>query len=416
MRLLYTFGIYIFGAGIYLAALFMPKAKKWVGGRRGWDKKLERKLAGWPADAPRIWIHCASLGEFEQGRPLLEKIKSDRPEFRILLSFFSPSGYEIRKDYPQADAVTYLPLDTPARARRFLEIVRPDAVVFVKYEFWFNFLTALRRRGIPHFLIAGLFREQQHFFRWYGGWSRRHLRGFSGFFLQDSASAALLEKLGIEQVKVVGDPRVDRVCQLAESAGTFSKIERFLAARPALVVGSSWPADEAFLLPFINRDLPQDWAVILAPHEIGRKHLEQIEAGLRVSAVRYSRLSGTAAGGRVLIIDNIGMLSALYQYGKVAYIGGGFGKGIHNTLEPIAFGLPLIFGPRYEKFTEARIMVECGAAMSISDTGDLAGAFDHFKNPTVYSQARKNALTYLKSNRGATEKIMRGLLDQISAT
>jgi 3-deoxy-D-manno-octulosonic-acid transferase len=410
MAILYTIGIYLMGVFYRLAAVFVPKARAWRAGRKQWRKHLQEALADWSPEQPRIWMHCASLGEFEQGRPLIEKIKQERPETRILLTFFSPSGYSIRKDYVHADFVMYLPLDLPRNTRDFLRIVKPDLGIFVKYEFWWNYIASAKKAGIPLVLIAGLFRPKQYFFQFYGSWFRRQLASFKHFFVQNEAAAQLLQEVNISAVSVVGDPRVDRVLQIAAQVPSFPKIEQWRANRPTLVVGSSWPSDEEILFPFLVNTLPQDWAVILAPHDISTRHIQQIEHSLPLSFEKYSDWTATdPSDSRVLLIDNIGMLSGLYQYGRIAYIGGGFGAGIHNTLEPMAFSLPVIFGPRFEKFEEARLTVAGGGAFTIGDTGELNRVFLALQQGAQYQKSQAMVEDYLQSSRDATLKIYRSL-------
>ncbi|HKK75085.1 MAG TPA: glycosyltransferase N-terminal domain-containing protein [Saprospiraceae bacterium] len=410
MRYFYNLGIYLLGGLYRLATIFVPKARQWWMGRQEWRQQLREVVAGWPSDQPRIWIHCASLGEFEQGRPLIEEMKQEQPSIRVLLTFFSPSGYSVRKDYPLADQVMYLPLDRPANARDFLEILQPDLGVFVKYEFWWNYIACAKKRAIPLVLIAGLFRPQQYFFSLYGGWFRRQLASFAHFYLQNESSARVLRRAGISEMTVVGDPRVDRVLQIAKEVRSFPKIEAWRTERPTLVVGSSWPPDERRLVTFFAEALPADWCVILAPHDIGARHIQQIEENLPLPYEKYSDWSENQPGSsRVLIIDNIGMLSGLYQYARIAYVGGGFGAGIHNTLEPMAFGLPLIFGPKHEKFEEARQTVERGGAYVIQDVQQLKTAFAALLQADRYEQSREVVQNYLQESRHATQKIFTSL-------
>lgn len=410
MRILYTTGVLILGGIYQLAALFVPKARQWVLGRKHWRADLQATVSTWPTDAFKVWIHCASLGEFEQGRPLIERIRAAQPGVRILLTFFSPSGYEIRKDYNQADWVMYLPLDRPANARDFLDILAPDLGMLVKYEFWWNLIGAAEQKGIPMVLIAGLFRREQYFFQPFGKWFRRRLSGFVHFYVQDESSAQVLSQAGIEAATVVGDPRVDRVMQIASGVRSFPKIEAWRADRPCLVVGSSWPPDEALLFDFLAQALPAEWCVIWAPHDIGPRHLQQIEQRMPLAYERYSSWLAAAPGqSRVLLIDNVGMLSGLYQYGCIAYIGGGFGAGIHNILEPMAFHLPVLFGPKYHNFAEARAMVAQGAAFVVEGKEDLEQAFRQLNQPDYYQQCQAVIAAYLQGNQDATTKIFRSL-------
>jgi 3-deoxy-D-manno-octulosonic-acid transferase len=390
-------------------ALFHPKAKLWWNGRKNWAEKLSKELSSKRKDGQTlIWIHSASLGEFEQGRPLIEAIKKQYPEVFILLTFFSPSGYEIRKNYPHADLICYLPADLPGNAHKFLTITKPQLAIFVKYEFWYNFLKALHKKEVPVWLIAALFRPQQPFFQPWGGWFLGILKQFDHFFVQNQSSFDLLKKHLIQQNTLVGDPRIDRVLQIAAEAKTFPLVESFVMENSILMAGSTWGPDEALLAGlWENHELRKDWKLIVAPHEIGTSHLEQIEQKFGLQCVRYSQFKPEEHANRtVLIIDNIGMLSALYRYATIAYIGGGFGAGIHNTLEPMAFGLPVVFGPKYLKFEEAVINVKKGGAFVVHDQRELNQAFSKLKISTFKAQASIAVQEFLQENRGATLKIM----------
>jgi 3-deoxy-D-manno-octulosonic-acid transferase len=412
----YDAAIALYIAAIHTAAFFRPKACQWVQGRRHWRARLEQAMrAHFPAGTRKIWIHCASLGEFEQGRPLIEALRHAYPNERILLSFFSPSGYELRKDYPLADHVCYLPADTGANAERFVEIVQPDLVIFVKYEFWLHTLSALFERKVPVLLVSALFRTGQVFFRPYGKTWLEALRRFRHIFVQDAASKALLESHGLNNSTVAGDTRVDRVLQLAAAPMEIPEIEQFAGDAALLIAGSTWPADEALLIDFLKNGFPAGWKLIIAPHQIAETSLRRLENSLPCPSLRFSQLkNGTAPGdATVLLIDNVGMLASLYKYGIVAYIGGGFGAGIHNTLEPMAFGLPVIFGPRYQKFREAVEMVATGAAVSVKNTDELREALSRFLSAEQCMEAMVPILTYLSENRGATDKIMKFAAEEI---
>lgn len=404
MKWIYLIGIYLFRFALNLGSLFSTKAKLWINGRKNWEKKLK--------DHPfqkgnRIWVHCASLGEFEQGRPLIEKIKSEHPSIQIILTFFSPSGYEVRKNYPLADLICYLPLDTPRNSNKFLELIQPDLAIFVKYEFWYFFLEQLDRRKIPCVLISAIFRPQQHFFKSYGGFFKRMLFFFRHIFVQNTTSAEILKKAALTHYSLAGDTRVDRVLKLAKEKRSFPEIKAFVGHAPVLIAGSTWPADEEILLPFLLNDLPQHWKSIIAPHEIDERHIQKIEKLASGRAIRYSQLSKTdpAKEYSILIIDNIGMLSALYQFGQIAYIGGGFGRGIHNTLEPITFGLPVIFGPKYQKFEEAVNLSEQGGAFPMQSYEDLKKIFYQLTDTFFYREASQKAKDYIHTNQGASQKI-----------
>lgn len=394
MRLLYNFGINLFLIVIHFAAFFNKKAKKWVAGRKNWRKNYRFAQHD---GRPTLWIHVSSLGEFEQGRPVIEEFKTTFPDWRVVLTFFSPSGYEVRKNYPLADAVLYLPADTAKNARDFLEIIQPDAAVFVKYDFWFHYLTTLKKRNTPTLLVSALFRPGQPFFKWYGGMWREMLHCFSHIFVQNKDSETLLQNIGCQNVTVAGDTRVDRVLALAAGVKPNENARDFSAGMSTIVAGSTWPPDEEILFQALG-----EMKLIIAPHEPSASNVAHIES-LSAKTIRYSKFSKNEPA-QTLIIDNVGMLNTLYQYGKVAYIGGGFGKGIHNTLEPAAFGLPIIFGPKYEKFEEARQFVARGGAIAVKNKAELVKALQLLDDPTYYQHATAAVTAYLNENRGATEK------------
>lgn len=409
MSILYTLGIYLYLLFIRVAAIFHPKAKLWWNGRKNWAENLSLELSSKKkAGQTLIWVHSASLGEFEQGRPLMEAIKKQHPEVFILLTFFSPSGYEIRKNYTHADLVCYLPADLPGNAHQFLTIAQPQLAIFVKYEFWYNFLKALHKKGIPVWLIAALFRPQQPFFQPWGSWYLQILKGFDHFFVQNQSSVELLKKYQLQQYTLAGDPRIDRVIQIAAEAKTFPMVESFAQNSSVLMAGSTWGQDEVLLAGlWESQELCAGWKLIIAPHEIGASHLEQIEQKFGTQCIRYSQFQPKEHANRtVLIIDNIGMLSALYRYATIAYIGGGFGAGIHNTLEPMAFGLPVVFGPKYQKFEEAVVNVKTGGAFVVKEQANLEQIFNQLSNSTFRAQASAAVQQYLQENQGATLKIM----------
>ncbi len=404
--LLYHLAIRLYLWAIHLAALVYPKARKWVQGRRYQAAQLARL----PADKPVVWIHCASLGEFEQGRPLIEAIRRRHPHLAILLTFFSPSGFELRKDFPLVDAVAYLPPDLPAAAASFVESVRPVLAIFVKYEFWRNHLAALQCRRIPTVLVSARFRKSQIFFRPWGGAFRQMLRGYHHIFVQDEASLRLLTSIGVHRVTVAGDTRVDRVRHLAATAEPVPLVEAFCAhARHIFICGSTWPADEVRLAPLLGR-LPEGWRAIVAPHEVDAGHVQALLRRLPVPAVRYSEAADRPLEDfRVLVIDNVGMLARLYRYGRIAYVGGGFGRGIHNTLEPMAFGLPVLFGPRYRGFAEAEYLVQTGGGCSIRSAAALRAAFAQLLDEASWQAASAAARRYIDTQAGATNRILHQL-------
>jgi 3-deoxy-D-manno-octulosonic-acid transferase len=409
--LIYRLAILAYGAAIHLAALFSAKARQWVAGRRNWHVRQAQQKALLGIDSPPVlWMHCASLGEFEQGRPLLEKVRKAYPQYQILLTFYSPSGYEVRKHYQGADAICYLPLDTPRNARRFVALWQPQIAIFVKYEFWYYHFRALSEAGIPIIMIAAIFRPGQAFFRWYGRPFLRMLKWTKHLFLQNESSARQLSAKGLTHYTVCGDPRVDRVAEIAANAPKFPLVERFVNQQPVLVIGSAWPEDDEVLLPLLNQHFPKGWKIIYAPHHISDRQIENFRKSFQGSAIRYSQAEEQDVGHpQMLIIDNIGMLSALYQYGKIAYIGGAFGDGLHNTLEPIAFGLPVLFGSGYHKFEEATYLVESGGGVAVNNADELIQAFQQWQEEPAYQQASASASAYISNNRGASEKILNQL-------
>jgi 3-deoxy-D-manno-octulosonic-acid transferase len=412
MLILYNLFVRSYTLAIRLAAPFNTKARQWIEGRKNWEKKLEEALRPLRSRS-LVWIHCASLGEFEQGRPVIEGLRERRPEAAILLTFFSPSGYEIRKNYELADHVAYLPADTPGNARRFVQLVNPALVIFVKYEFWYHHLRGVQQRQTPLLLISAIFHPGQLFFYPGGAPFRRLLQGFDHIFAQNEPSAAMLRQLKITNFTIAGDTRIDRVCQIAEQGRSFPGVDTFSCDHYCLIAGSTWPADEDRLRVLLNEHLPPGWKCILAPHEVDEPHLQRIETQLQLSSVRYSQLQGVDHSKyRVLLIDNIGMLSSLYRYGRLAYIGGGFGTGIHNMLEPLAFGLPVLFGPNYKKFEEARQLVARGGAFPVKTASDILRIFRELQEPSRYRQASREAQQYLENNRGATQQIL-DYLDEV---
>jgi len=389
-------------------APFHAKAKKMIVGRRHLFAEIENKLAS--NKQPIIWFHCASLGEFEQGRPVLEKITADYPGYKIVLTFFSPSGYEVRNNYQGADFIFYLPLDSAANARQFLDLVKPTMAVFVKYEFWYYYLSELKQRHLPAFSISAIFRPEQLFFKSYGSFYRNLLHCFTHIFTQNKTSADLLASAGINHVTVAGDTRFDRVLQTAAAVKNIPVVEAFKQDKLIFVIGSSWPQDMEVLLPFI-----QKWAdqvkFIIAPHEIHEKEITSLAEKLSGRALRFSQAAQqNPEKFSVLLIDNIGMLGSLYAYGDYAYIGGAFGKGLHNTLEAAVFGLPLFFGTTYHKFQEAIDLVATGVAFPINTTAELDTAFSRiFADANLYGTITTQAKNYVKHQAGATDIILNHL-------
>lgn len=406
MRIFYQLGVNIYWFIIRCFALFNDKAKRFINGRKNWKASLQALRK---ADEKYIWIHCASLGEFEQGRPFIEEIKRKYPQYSICLTFFSPSGYEIRKNYELADIVFYLPKDSAGNAKSFLEILKPEISVFVKYEFWFHYLKQLQKLSIPSFLISGIFREHQIFFKPWAGFFRNMLQMYKHIFVQDEASLQRLKQINVQNVCVAGDTRFDRVWELIKEDCHLPIFDQFVNNDFCIVAGSTWPQDETILEALLKNNA--ELKLILAPHETDEQHIQQIEQ--RFKDIPFFKLSDQAKFEknqyRVLIIDSVGLLSKLYRYGKIAYIGGGFGKGIHNTLEAACYGLPVIFGPNFEKFKEARDLVEFGAAFPINNETELIQVVQNVRKENQYQKAGEIAFNYISQKRGATQKILQGL-------
>ena len=406
MRVFYTIGIWFYTLGIRLAALFGHRNARLM--VKGWERDRWLVASGQWSDV--AWFHAASLGEFEQARPVLEEYKRRHPESRIVVTFFSPSGYEVRKNYAMADAVLYLPPDLPCTVRRFLDTWRPTVAFFVKYEFWFNYLGELHRRGIPTYLFSAIFRPGQYFFKPWGCWARQQLQQcYTHIFVQNEESLSLLTTNGIKQCSRAGDTRFDRVHQIAEAAESDAIAEAFLNGHDGkvLVCGSTWPPDEELIAKVLAElDNHDNLKVILAPHVISEEHLKQIE-GLLPESTRYSRFSSENSGSRVLIIDNIGLLSKLYRYADVAYIGGGFGVGIHNILEAVTFGKPVLFGPNHNKFQEAHDIIARGGGFSHNDANSLAlNLKPLLEDPDAYHRASEACKAYMQENLGSTNIIL----------
>ena len=404
--LFYNIFLLMYKAGVSVAASWNSKAKLWITGRRNIIDRLHAALKN--NNSQFIWVHCSSLGEFEQGRPVIEKFRSNYPAAKIILTFFSPSGYEIRKDYNGADLVYYLPLDSGKNARRFLDLVKPSLVVFVKYDYWYYYLHECNERNIPLIMISAIFRNNQPFFKWYGSLHRKMLGCFTHFFVQDRESFDLLESINIKnKVTVSGDTRFDRVSEIASNFKPIDEVEKFCDQSATLVAGSTWPNDEKIIKQAID-DFP-DLKIIIAPHEIHKEHLHQLRTNFP-NAIFFSALktgAGQRATGNLLIIDNIGMLSRLYRYATVTYIGGGFDKGIHNTLEAAVYGKPVVFGPNYKKFKEAIGLTECGGGIAVNSADQLATSLQQLLNDqNELSLRSKNSFDFVMKNKGATGKIM----------
>lgn len=402
MNPIYNAAIFSYSGAVKLAALKNKKARKMVSGHMSTFKIIRDKFA--PDDRP-IWIHASSLGEFEQGRPMIEMIKREYPNQKILLSFFSPSGYEVRKNYPEVDAVCYLPFDTPRNARRFVKLLNPKMAVFIKYEFWSNYLHALKKHDIPTFIISSIFRETQSFFKWYGGTFRAMLSCYTEIFVQDEHSKKLLESIGTHSVEVAGDTRFDRVTDILASAKSFPNVEAFGAAKPTLIMGSSWTPDEDVVLDYINTH--KDWNLIIAPHVINQVRLEEIKSRLKRPVQCYTEIGKQEPiTADCLIIDCFGILSSCYRYGTVAYIGGGHGAGIHNINEAAVYGMPVVFGPNHKKFKEAHDLLQLGGAFEVTTPEQFAAVMDTFSHDAAsLHKAGKVCHDYIQQNLGATKKI-----------
>jgi len=404
MNLLYNISIFFYYLSILLVNPFHAKAKKWINGRKNIFQKLEVAI---PKNEKIVWFHAASLGEFEQGRPLIEGFRKKYPEFKILLTFFSPSGYEIRKNDASADFIFYLPIDSPANARRFIRLINPQLVFFIKYEYWFNYLKVLKNKNVPVFIVSAIFRPSQHFFQWYGGWFRKMLKNISFFFLQNKNSALLLDKIGLSNFIISGDTRFDRVFEVAQRTKEFPLIKEFIKDSKVIVAGSTWIADEKILAVYFNEN-KNPLKLIIAPHEIHEEHIQQLLQLFKNKTLRYSGINQeNIHEADILIIDNIGILTHLYQYGHIAYIGGGFGKGIHNILEAATFGLPIVFGPHYQKFDEANELVRREGAFTIEDIKGFNKTIDGFiENPDFYMKTSAISKAFVTESIGATEKIL----------
>ena len=403
---MYNIVIYIYLIGVAIASCFNKKVKKMWAGERQAIKVLREKV---DPNARYIWFHAASLGEFEQGRPLMEYLRKTHPEYKILLTFFSPSGYEVRKNYEGADIICYLPLDTIRNARRFLRAIKPVMAFFIKYEFWYNYLHILQHRGVPTYSVSSIFRPDQIFFQWYGKGYGRVLKCFTHFFVQNIESKNLLAKLDIHDVEVVGDTRFDRVLQIKEASKQLPIVEKFTEnTSKVFISGSSWLPDEEVFLKYFN--LHKDWKLIVAPHVIGEDHLAQIFEllkGRRV--VRYTEATEeNVKDAEVLIIDCFGLLSSIYHYGTISYVGGGFGVGIHNVLEAAVWDIPVIFGPNNKRFQEAQGLIMTGGGFEINDYQSFRDLMMRFETDEMFLQtSKKHAGEFVKGRAGATEKIMR---------
>lgn len=410
MLFLYNLVVSIAGFFLKIVALFSPKIKLFVEGRKNVFTILEEKIK--PTDKT-IWFHSASLGEYEQGLPVIEKIKEKHPAHKIIVTFFSPSGYEVRKNNNVADITIYLPLDTKSNAKKFLRLAHPEFAFFIKYEFWLNYLKELEHNKIPTYLISGIFRDNQMFFKWYGGFYRKALTSFTYFFVQNEKSKEKIEALGFKNVIVSGDTRFDRVAAILERDNTVDFIEQFKNNAPTIIIGSSWPKDETLLADYINQ-ASEDVKFIIAPHNIKQDQLSDLKSQINKPTVLFSEKdnSKNLSDYNVFIIDTIGLLTKIYSYGTIAYVGGGFGNpGIHNILEPATFGIPIVIGPNYSNFAEAVELVKIGGCTVISNTLELKQIFDRLLLDQEYREEKSQICkSYIQDNKGATESIMKIVL------
>ena len=401
---MYNIVIFLYLCGVAIASIFNEKVRKMWRGERQAIRTIKEKM---DPNAQYVWFHAASLGEFEQGRPLMEQLRREHPEYKILLTFFSPSGYEVRKNYEGADIITYLPLDTITNARRFLRTIRPVMAFFIKYEFWYNYLHILRHRGIPVYSVSSIFRPGQVFFRWYGKQYSRVLKCFTHFFVQNEVSRELLSTIGIDNVTVVGDTRFDRVLQIKAAAKQLPIVEQFKGNSKCFIAGSSWQPDEEIFISWFKNH--QDWKLIIAPHVIAEDHLQQIEKMLGDRKVmRYTKATvDSVVDAEVLIVDCFGLLSSIYHYADVTYVGGGFGVGIHNTLEAAVWDVPVFFGPNNQRFQEAQGLKNCGGGLEISNADDFRRYMLGFEeHPELMKELGEKAGAYVASLAGATRKIL----------
>lgn len=413
---MYNIVITFYLIGVAIASIFSEKVRKMWRGERRAIQHIKEHI---DPNAKYVWVHAASLGEFEQGRPIIERIREIHPEYKILLTFFSPSGYEVRKNYEGADIICYLPLDTIRNSRRFLRTIRPVCALFIKYEFWYNYLHILRHRNVPVYSVSSIFRPEQIFFRWYGHQYSRVLKCFTHFFVQNEVSKHLLEeKLGISSVTVTGDTRFDRVISISQQAQQLPLVEKFCGESPVFCAGSSWQPDEEIFIPYFSQH--PDWRLIIAPHVIGETHLQLIEKMLIQSgrsSVRYSELqrgdaasSEKAAHATALIIDCYGLLSSIYRYADVTYVGGGFGVGIHNLLEAAVWSKPVVFGPNNQRFQEAQDLKACGGGCEISSADDFSSVMQALVNDSAERGKRGAAAGgYVKTKAGATDAVLRAI-------
>jgi len=405
MILFYNLSIFLYSLLVRIASLFNPKARQWVKGRKYILKKIEDVVKG---ETNLVWFHSASLGEFEQGRPVIEAFKAKHPDYKIVLTFFSPSGYEIRKNYEGVDYVFYLPADTKRNAKEFIRLVDPKMVFFIKYEFWYHYLTQLRKKDVPTYIFSTIFRSNQMFFKPWGGLYRRILKAFTHFFVQNEESIELLKGIGFENVSLAGDTRFDRVYSIAKQAKVLPQLEDFAQNRPVMIAGSTWPKDEDHIIKYINTS-DNNYKYIIAAHEVDENHIKNIVSGIEKPYVRFTTATKAEIdAAEVLVVDCIGVLSSMYRYGDISYIGGGFGRGIHNTLEAACYGMPVIFGPNYHKFKEAKDLIALGGAFTYENYERLNSLLDSYhEDVKLREKSGDSSKNYVDNMRGATDKILR---------
>ena len=398
-----SISLYYFSAKV--AALFNPKAKQFIKGR----KTIFDEIKSIYFSENIYWFHCASLGELEQGKPIIERIKDKESSIKILITFFSPSGYEYGKNYTLADYTFYLPIDTKANAEKFIKHINPKKVFFIKYEFWYHYLFELNRKKIPTYLVSGIFRKNQLFFKWYGSIHKEMLSFFTHFFVQNESSKTLLSNLGYLNITTTGDTRLDRVYENSLTPEKPALIKKFIGNKKSIILGSSWLEEEKVISEFINTS-KKEYQFIIAPHDVSKKHIAEIEKLIKTDLIKYSEANyDNISSFKTLIIDNIGILANTYQFTDIAFIGGGFSGALHNVLEPASFGNAVLFGPKHEKFHEAEALIKIGGAYEISDSDDLRAVLNHLEENSNLSKAQKINKDYIKNNRGASKKILKKL-------
>jgi len=408
MKFFYQISIYFYYCIVNIASIFNPKAKLWIDGRKNVFSILREKIK---TGDKIIWFHCASLGEFEQGRPLLEKIKKEHPDFKVVVTFFSPSGFEVVKNYKEADCICYLPIDSSSNAKKFLDIVQPEMVFFVKYEFWYFFLNELNKRSISTYLVSAVFRKEQPFFKWYGGWYLNILNNFTHIFTQNKLSLELLKSYSINNTSYSGDTRFDRVFENSLQPKKMPIIEAFKQNKTIIIAGSSWETEEEIFATYINNS-NQDVKFIIAPHEVKETHIFAIEKLLKRKSVRYSNATcDNVFSAQVLIVDNIGILANTYQYTDFAFIGGGFTGALHNILEPASFGNVLLFGPKHKKFTEAKDLIDFGGAIEVFDNLTFTDQINSLLLKDRFLKVGSQNKLFVVQNKGATEIVYKHVID-----